>query len=191
MSETKVVTGIAIKNVRLSFPALFEPKVMVGGEGDPRYSAAFAIDPASANAKAIEAEIKRVADVKWTDKAAAILKELKAKARVAYKTEPMSKDGQVYGGFEGMHTLNASSKTRPTVVDRDKTPLTARDGRIYGGCYVNVLVEFWAQDNQFGKRINCTLRGVQFVKDGEAFGGGMPASADDFDDLTGDEDDLV
>jgi hypothetical protein len=30
----------------------------------------------------------------------------------------------------------------------------------------------WAQDNQYGKRINAALRAVQFVKDGAPFGEG-------------------
>ena len=38
-------------------------------------------------------------------------------------------------------------------------------------------------DNQYGKRINATLRGVQFVSDGEPFAGGQPADADEFDIL--------
>jgi hypothetical protein len=56
-------------------------------------------------------------------------------------------------------------------------------GVIYSGCFVNAQIDIWAQDNGFGKRINCTLAGVQFAADGDAFGGGRPASADDFDDL--------
>ena len=45
------------------------------------------------------------------------------------------------------------------------------------------LVDFWAQDNQFGKRVNATLTGVQFVRDGDSFGGARVAAADDFDVL--------
>ena len=52
---------------------------------------------------------------------------------------------------------------------------------LYG--YVNGSIELWCQDNAYGKRINATLRGVQFLKDGEAFAGGGSASADEFDDL--------
>jgi hypothetical protein len=80
--------------------------------------------------------------------------------------------------------VSAASKTRPLVLDSNKTPLTDEDGKPYGGCYVNASIEIWAQDNQFGKRINAQLRGIQFVKDGDAFGGGgSPASADEFEEL--------
>jgi len=44
------------------------------------------------------------------------------------------------------------------------------NGKPYAGCYVNMSIRLWAQDNQFGKRVNAQLRAVQFVKDGEAFG---------------------
>ncbi|MDQ9777799.1 DUF2815 family protein, partial [Acinetobacter baumannii] len=44
--------------------------------------------------------------------------------------------------------------------------------------------ELWCQDNNYGKRINASLRGVQFLKDGEAFAGGGIASEDDFEDLS-------
>jgi hypothetical protein len=71
------------------------------------------------------------------------------------------------------------------VVDRDRTPLTASDGKPYAGCFVNAVVELWAQDNQYGKRINASLGGVQFAADGDAFGGGgVRTEADDFDDLS-------
>ncbi len=52
----------------------------------------------------------------------------------------------------------------------DKTALTEADGRIYAGCYVNFNVDIWAQDGQY-TGIRCSLNGVQFVKDGDAFGG--------------------
>jgi len=178
---------VKLNKVRLAFPTLFEPKA-VNGEGEPRFSAAFPIEPGSANAKALAAAMAAVAKDKWGEKAPAILKELKAKGRVCYKETPLSKDGEVYDGFEDMHTVNASNKARPLVIDRDKAPLTAADGKPYGGCYVNASLELWAQDNGFGKRINATLKGVQFAEDGDAFGGGAPASPDDFDDLGVNED---
>jgi hypothetical protein len=170
------------QSVRGAFLNLFEAKT-VGGEGEPRYSGAFPIEPGSANSKVLKDALVAVAKEKWGAKADAILKELKSKGRVCYKEEALSKDGEVYDGFEGMHSLNASNKVRPLVVDRDKSPLTAADGKPYSGSYMFLSLELWAQDNQYGKRINATLKGVQFHKDGDAFGGGAPASADDFEEL--------
>ena len=73
---------------------------------------------------------------------------------------------------------------RPLVIDADKSPLTEQDGKPYSGCYVNASIELWAQDNNYGKRVNASLSGVQFFRDGDAFAGGRAADVDDFDDVT-------
>lgn len=176
---------IQLSNVRLAFAQIFEA-VKFQGQGDAAFSATFILDP-KANAdtiKAINAGVEAVANEKWAGKAKAILNELKKKGNVCYKPEPKANEaGEVYDGFEDMHHISTRGKVRPTVIDRQKQPLTAADGKPYSGCYVNASIELWAQDNQFGKRINATLRGVQFVRDGDAFGGGTPASTDEFEDL--------
>ena len=177
---------------RLAFPALFKPKAVEKG-GKEKYSAAIAIDPANkAVVAALDAAVKHVANAKWGEKAPTILAELAKKGKIGFKKEPRTNaDGDVYDGFEGMFSLNASSDAQPTVLDADKTPLGEKSGRPYGGCYVVMNVEAWAQDNDFGRRVNFTLRGVQFAKAGDAFGGGAPASEDEFEDISTTEEDLV
>lgn len=173
---------VKVTNVRISFPNLFEAKA-INGEGDPRFSAAFVIVPGSENHKALAAAMDAVAKEKWGAKAEGILSELKGKGRVAFKESPLSKDGEVYDGFEGMFSLNASNVSRVPVIDRDTTPLTPQDGKPYGGCYVDCSVDLWAQDNSWGKRINAKLRWVQFRSDGDAFSGGAPVSQDEFENI--------
>jgi hypothetical protein len=178
---------VKLQKVRIAFLVLFEPKT-VNGEGDPAFSATFVIEPGSANAKALNAALAAVAKEKWADKAPAILKDLKAKGKVCYQEAAKTNaSGEVYDGFEDMHFCSARSKTRPLVLDRDKSPLSMTDGKPYGGCYVNVSLDLWAQDNNFGKRVNASLKGVQFDSEGDAFGGGAPASSDEFDDLASDD----
>lgn len=173
---------VKVKDVRISFPSLFEAKA-INGEGEPRFSAAFVIEPRSENAKLLNETMLAVAKEKWGAKAAGILAELKAKGRVAYKEAPLSKDGEVYDGFEGMHSLNASNAARVPVIDKDTTPLTPADGKPYGGCHVDASVDLWAQDNSWGKRINAKLRYVQFRRDGDAFSGGAPVGEDEFESI--------
>jgi hypothetical protein len=62
-----------------------------------------------------------------------------------------------YEGFPGNFFLNAANKARPAVIDRDRSPLIQADGRPYAGCYVNAVIDIWAQDNNFGKRVNASL----------------------------------
>jgi hypothetical protein len=167
---------LMLRNVRLAFPALFEPSSY--GEGDPAYSATLIMDPQQA--EVVEKALAAVAREKWGAKADAQLKALRASGKVCLRDGDEKAD---YDGFEGMMFVAARSKTRPTVVDGQRQPITERDGRIYAGCYVNASIEVWAQDNAYGKRVNATLRGIQFVRDGEAFGGGRPAAADEFDEI--------
>ena len=182
---------VKLTNVRTAFFNGFTAKAGQEG-GEPKYGSAFIIDPKSPVVKALDEAIVATAKEKWGDKYAPILKKLIEEKRVCFLKGPRTNgDGEPYAGFEGMFSLNASNKARPLIIDRDKTPLTEADGKPYSGCYVNANIELWAQDNQFGKRINATLRGVQFVKDGDAFGGGSPASADEFDELEATADDLV
>lgn len=173
---------VKVQNVRISFPNLFEAKA-INGEGDPRFSAAFVIVPGSENAKLLANAMSAVAKEKWGAKSDGILTELKGKGRVAYKEAPLSKDGEVYDGFEGMYSLNASNVARVPVIDRDTTPLTPADGKPYGGCFVDCSIDLWAQDNSWGKRINAKLRWVQFRSDGDAFSGGAPVSQDEFETI--------
>ena len=171
---------IQLKNVRLAFPTLFHPKT-VNGEGEPAYSAAFLIDPKDPQVKSINAAIDKVAQEKWGVKAEAAIKQMRAQDRTALH------DGDLKGdldGYAGMLYISARNKIRPLVIDADKTPLVESDGKPYGGCYVNASVELWAMDNQYGKRVNASLRGVQFLRDGDAFAGGGAASDDEFDDVS-------
>lgn len=175
---------IRLNNVRLAFPVLFEAKT-VNGEGKPAFSASFLLDPADPQVQAINNAIEQVAKEKWGARADAILKQLRSQDKTALH------DGDIksnYEGFAGRLYVSARSTARPLVIDKDKTPLTERDGRPYAGCYVNASIDLWAQDNNYGKRINASLRGVQFLRDGDAFAGGGAATEDEFDDVATDDD---
>lgn len=65
------------------------------------------------------------------------------------------------GSTGGIAVLNA----------RAEHVASQNDDPIYSGCFVKAKVRLWAQDNEWGKRVNCELVGIQFIKDGEAFDG--------------------
>lgn len=174
------MSTVHLKNVRLGFPQLFEAK-QVNGEGTPAFSGSFILAPNHPAIKEIEAAMAEVAKAKWGEKAEGVIKTLKASDKMALHDGDTKAD---YEGYAGNMFINARSKTRPTVVDLDRSPLTQEDGRPYAGCYVNAIIELWAQSNDYGKRVNASLKGVQFYKDGDAFAGGGVANADDFDDLS-------
>lgn len=171
---------VKLTNVRLAFPVLFEART-VNGEGKPAFSASFLLDPADPQVKALNQAIEQVAKDKWGAKAEAILKQMRAQDKVALHDGDLKAN---YDGFPGNLYVSARSATRPLVIDKDKSPLTEQDGKPYAGCFVNASIELWPQDNNYGKRVNASLRGVQFFRDGDAFTGGGAASEDEFDDIS-------
>lgn len=166
---------IKLKNVRLSFPSLFNKAEFNGDVG--KFEATFLINK--------ETQASTVADIE--EKIEAIIKENKIKVP---SDKRCVKDGDDvdYAGYNGHISLKAANNKRPLVIDRDKSILVEEDNKPYSGCYVNATVELWVQNNNYGKRVNCNLLAVQFAKDGESFGaGGASGSADDFDELEDDD----
>lgn len=85
---------------------------------------------------------------------------------------------------EGRWTLNASEQRG--VIIRDAAGNKLRDEKdnlvgaedsneikemFYPGCVVSIMIRPWAQNNEFGKKINASLVAVKFMKDGERLGG--------------------
>lgn len=170
---------VRLSNVRLTFPQLFEAK-QVNGQGDPKFSAAFLIPRDHPQIPEIQSAIIAAATEKWAAKKDEVLKALKAADKLAVHDGDAKSD---YDGYAGNYFINASNKIRPLVIGPSREPLVAADGKPYSGCYVTAIVEFWAQDNQFGKRVNASLLGVQFLRDGERLAGGGIAAADDFESI--------
>jgi hypothetical protein len=80
--------------------------------------------------------------------------------------------------LEGAYAIKAATKSRPMVLDRDKTPIAEEDNIIYGGCYVNAIISIWTS-KKFN-RVSAGLEGVQFCAPGEPFGA-PSIDADEFD----------
>lgn len=182
--ESKQLGRVRITNARLSYPALFKPKAFgKNKEGDKKYQASFIIDPSTREGKIlcerIEDAIEDVKHAKWGKKPP------KLKGKICF----LEGDGDDGEEFDGMMVLRSNNIKRPKVFDRSKLEVEEGDDEApYGGCYVDGIVTIWAQDNEFGQRINGSLEAVRFRKHGEAFGA-APVSADEFDDLDDDDDD--
>lgn len=180
---------LLLRDVRLAFPSIWKATTPAGG-GEAAFSASFLLPPTHKQLPEIKKAMLNVATEKWAAKAPAIYKTLEASDKLALHDGDTKSE---YDGFEGNLFVSTRSKTRPTVFDGERNELSEADGKPYSGCYVNASIELWAQDNQFGKRVNAQLRGVQFLRDGDAFAGGSrPADADEFDELgVAEEDDLT
>lgn len=183
---------IYLPEVRLSFPVLGEPEYYGGQKTkstDQRRWSATALVPAGSELhKKVDAVIVAVAKEKWPDKWASILKN-------QITTDPkaccwQNGERKEYDGYQGMWALSGhryEKDGRPLVFDKKKHPIyhmkdgdghsvndivAGQEGIIFGGCYVNVEFEIWAQQNANGKGIRATLLGIQFCKTGDSFGGG-------------------
>lgn len=169
---------IHLKNVRLSFPSIFNRAVHKSKDGtkEGKFEATF-LFPKS--------------DKKMHKMLSDAIEDAIAQSKLKIPAENRclkDGDGYEYDGYEGHWAFKASSNKRPTVIDRDRSVLVEEDDRPYAGCYVNAIVDLWVQNNEFGKRVNANLYGIQFVKDGEAFGSGPVDVTDEFDDLDEDDD---
>jgi hypothetical protein len=155
--------NITLNNVRLSFPALWEPRKGPDANSKASYQAAFLLDKKdnAADIAAVKAAI------------AAITKEIfkgKQPPKIALRDGSEKPDLEGYG--DDVMFINARSDKRPHVIGRKMEAIGPDDGTVYAGCYVNATIRLWGQDNQYGKRINAQLRAIQFVKKGDAFGDG-------------------
>lgn len=185
---------LTLKNVRASYLDIWVPKPPQDGKGEAKYGGTFIIDPKK-NAdlvKEIRNAIKKVAKDKWGAKADNIMRVIEGDNQKFcwFEEDKLNAEGDVVDGFEGMYFLNTKSPIQPGIFDRDRSELTRADGRPYSGCYVLVKVDIWAQDNTHGKGMRCQLKGIQFMRDGDSFGGGTRSKAEDMEDLSdlGDED---
>ena len=170
---------IMLKNVRLSFPSLWETEIY-NGDDTEKYAATFLIGKNEAQAKALKTAIKECAQEQFGTPLPKSLKNCLSDG-----------DEKEYDGYADHYSVKATTKRRPLVIDRSRVPVMEDDNLVYAGCYVNALISLWAMDNKYGKRILANLEAIQFVRPGEPFGSGgvTPEAFDDLGhDVTHDED---
>ena len=168
------MSKVMLKNVRLSFPSLFE-HAEYKGDSLGKYECTFLIDKESPQLAEIQAVIKSVG--------ADVLGKEWSKAKLCLQ-DGATKD---YDGYESCFALKATTKKRPIIINKDKSSLTADDDVIYAGCYVNASVSIYAFQNTYGKFVQAQLNAVQFSKDGDRFGGGDDFSIDEFESIDSDD----
>jgi len=170
-----------LSNVRLSFASIFKKAVFEGNE--TKYEATFLIhkDDQSELVEKVNKKIEQFLKDKFG--AGKVPKSIK-------RTVMIDGDTKDYDGYENHMAFKGGSNRRFTIIDKDKTPLAEEDGKPYAGCYVNAIVDLWYSDHpKGGKQVLGNLLGIQFLRDGEAFGAGSADTSDEFDDVSEDDDD--
>ena len=169
---TKVLTG----EVRLSYVNLVTPKAQNPGDS-PKYSVQLLIpktDTATVQdiMNSIEAAAQKAVNEKWggvRPNFAPIMHDgdgVKPDAGTPYAPE-----------CKGHWVLNASSNTKPEVVDISNIncPLAPQD--IYSGMYARVTINFYGYKNR-KTGVGCGLGNVLKTRDGEPLSGGASAASD-------------
>jgi hypothetical protein len=155
---------ILVKDVRLSYPHLGKAYESKDDDGNDQkkfsLKGAFPKDRKEAM-RLIKGEIDRV------------MKENKAEDLASDRKFLRNGDDMGKPEFKGMYVISASDSNRPHLRDRaaKKVEPESADRMFYGGCWANVLINPWWQNNKRGgKRVNANLSAVQFVRDDEPFG---------------------
>ena len=184
---------MVLRNVRLSYEHIFKASKFDESQETAKYSATLIIPKDHPDVKALKKAFMEAGQEKfptaftgaaWPRGYSCALKD--ADVDTNNTGELLSENNPEY---KGSYVLRADSVSRPIVLDRRKAAITEEDGIIYSGCYVNVSLN--VAGYEFGKMtrgVKCYLNGVQFVKDGERFGGD---ASNDFDSLDGDDDDFM
>ena len=107
-----------LKNVRLSFPSLFKTE-QYAGEDTEKYAATFLIP---------KSDTKTVTAIEQACKQALVEKYGEGKVPKGFKMPLVDGDEKEYQGYADHVCIKASTKKRPTLVNRDKTLIVEEDG---------------------------------------------------------------
>lgn len=173
---TKVITG----KVRFSYLNAWEPKSINGG--DEKYSVSLIIP--KSDKKTIEAVKAAIEQAKQDGKS-------KFGGKIPANLKLPLRDGDVDRpddeAYKGSYFINANSKDRPGIVDKNVKPILDQS-ELYSGCYGRASITFYPFNQNGNKGIACGLQNLQKLEDGEPLGGRSRAE-DDF--TTADDDDFL
>lgn len=195
MAEKIAQVVIQIKGARLAFARLHkaesrkDPKT---GEarGKAKFSCTLLLDPTNleqaAAIKAIKTDAKRILDTRYGVGTWPKPNPATNLGGLIYCFGNGNDLDKVYDGYKDQFYLKCSDTNRPLLGNRQGKVVVEGDPQCpYSGCYVNAKISLWAYDNE-SRGVNSNIRSVQFVRDGDAFGGGGNRSAEDEFEAIGD-----
>jgi len=165
---------IQLRNVRLSFPSLYETE-KYNSEDTGKFAASFLIEENDPQLEKVKSALKQVMSEQGIKK-------------VKYSPLKDVTDSEL-DGHEGCWSLKATNTKRPLTLSRDKSAVSEADEVFYPGCYVNAVLDLGGFTNNYGSFLSAKLGGVQFYGDGESFAGAS-ATVDDFDSFDDDDGDV-
>lgn len=173
---TKVITG----KVRMSYANVWEPQSVNGSE--PKYSVSLIIP--KGDKKTLE-KVKKAIEVAKKEGVSKLGGKIPANLKTPLRDGDVDRpDDEAYANS---YFINANSKIKPGIVDRNVEPILDQS-EFYSGCYGRASIVFYAYNANGNKGIACGLQNLQKLEDGEPLGGRSSAE-DDF--LDEDEDDIL
>lgn len=161
---------IVTPEARIMFPSLFEPSAFESGR--ETYSCLLVFE-SGADISELENAVKGAFNEKFPNGAG------NARHPINNGDDKVADWGEA---FAGTRYVRVSTLFKPAVVDRNRQPI-ADPAAVYSGCYVRAAVSPYAYDARGNKGVALGLEAIQFVRDGEATGGGGAASVGLFSDL--------
>lgn len=174
--NTKFLTS----EFRVSHPHVFKPSAIIKGSDDLRYSIEMLFDKKTTDLSSLQKPIRAACIAKWGPDKNDWPEGLKKPIRDGDipKLNKKTKKKEVKPEHKGCYVVRASTKAeygQPHVVGRDpKVPLE-NESEFYPGCYARAHLKAFAYEFADKVGISFALNGVQFIRDGEALGGKLPA----------------
>jgi len=179
-ATTASPSKVILKNVRFSYAHVFEPKA-IGNSSEAKYSVSLIIQKSDTEGiAALNAAIKFVEDEVKAKNKGKLPANFKKPLRDGDAERP---DDEAYADA---YFINASSKTKPGIVNRVKEPIIDQD-KFYSGCFGNASINLYYFDVNGNRGIACGLNNLMKTKDGDALSGRASAEQD-FADIEAEED---
>ena len=182
------MSRLVLKNVRLSYAHVWEPKETKKGE-EKKYSASLIIR--KTDTKTLNAIKKAIAEAKGEGKRKQDNKKGVVTANIKLPVRDDDGDRPDDTAYEGCMVSNANATVNHPrkSVDRHVQPIMDR-AEVYRGCYANVSGTFYAYNQEGNSGIGCGLGNIQKVGDGDPLSSARSAE-DDFDELEDDDEFLA
>lgn len=166
MESKKKAGKIFTPVFRVSFPNILNAKA--NQRGEMRYSIAMLFDKKKTDFSELKKMVANAIKEKWGDKPP---KGLRSPFRDG--------DEKDYEGYKGNIFCNASSVSRPGLLDEKAQPIIDPQ-EFYPGCFAHATVTAFAYDHMGNQGVAIGLRNIQKVKDGDPIAG-RTKPEDDFD----------
>lgn len=165
--ETKIV----IKNARLSYVTVAEPKTAQGG-GTPKYSVSLIIP---------KDNVPEINKIKSAIDAAKEAAKERFGGKIPANIKTPLRDGDTErpedAAYANSYFINANTTKKPEVLDKYKQQMDDLS-QLYSGCYGHVSVIMYPYNTNGNKGIACGLNNIMKCADGERLGPGSSAASD-------------